>query len=43
MRFMSFRGADGSPQWGVAQGDGVVESARLGADVPPSLQQQPSV
>ena len=39
MRFMSFRGADGSTQWGVAQGDGVVESARLGADVPPSLQQ----
>jgi acylpyruvate hydrolase len=37
MRLMSFDAGDGVAQWGVQVGAGVVESARLGTDVPATL------
>jgi 2-keto-4-pentenoate hydratase/2-oxohepta-3-ene-1,7-dioic acid hydratase in catechol pathway len=37
MRLISFAGSDGSACWGVQTAGGVVEQARLGADVPASL------
>jgi acylpyruvate hydrolase len=38
MRLMSFSGADGAATWGVQQGDGAVEQARLGAEAPATMQ-----
>ncbi len=38
MRFISFSDKGGAAGWGVLVGDGVVESQRLGADVPATMQ-----
>ncbi len=38
MKLMSFKAADGNATWGVQQGAGVVERARLGSDAPATLQ-----